>query len=34
MSPIEAKDYGLIDHVIGGDDAGFKFTVGVSAGRQ
>jgi Clp protease len=27
MSPLEAKSYGLIDHVIGGDDAGFKFTV-------
>ena len=27
MSPIETKQYGLIDHVIGGDDAGFKFTV-------
>lgn len=26
MSPLEAKQYGLIDHVIGGDDAGFKFT--------
>lgn len=24
MSPLEAKQYGLIDHVIGGDDAGFK----------
>ena len=24
MSPLEAKEYGLIDHVIGGDDAGFK----------
>ena len=29
MSPLEAKSYGLIDHVIGGDDAGFKFTVRV-----
>ncbi len=27
MSPLESKQYGLIDHVIGGDDAGFKFTV-------
>lgn len=27
MSPLEAKQYGLIDNVIGGDDAGFKFTV-------
>jgi ATP-dependent Clp protease protease subunit len=24
MSPLEAKQYGLIDHIIGGDDAGFK----------
>ncbi len=24
MSPLEAKEYGLIDHIIGGDDAGFK----------
>ena len=24
MSPLEAKQYGLIDHVIGGDEAGFK----------
>ena len=24
MSPLEAKQYGLIDQVIGGDDAGFK----------
>lgn len=24
MSPLEAKQYGLIDEVIGGDDAGFK----------
>ena len=24
MSALEAKNYGLIDHVIGGDDAGFK----------
>jgi hypothetical protein len=24
MSPIEARDYGLIDHIIGGDDAVFK----------
>ena len=23
MSPLEAKKYGLIDYVIGGDDAGF-----------
>jgi ATP-dependent Clp protease, protease subunit len=23
MSPIEAKTYGLIDHVVGGDDAGY-----------
>ena len=26
MSALEAKRYGLIDHVIGGDDAGFKIT--------
>ena len=26
MSPLEAKQYGLIDEVIGGDDAGFKIT--------
>ena len=24
MSPLEAKRYGLIDHIIGGDDAGFQ----------
>jgi len=24
MSPLEAKNYGLIDHIVGGDDAGFK----------
>lgn len=24
MSPLEAKTYGIIDHIIGGDDAGFK----------
>jgi len=24
MSPLEAKEYGIIDHIIGGDDAGFK----------
>ena len=24
MSPLEAKEYGLIDGVIGGDDAGLK----------
>jgi len=24
MSPVEAKEYGLIDHIIGGDDATFK----------
>ena len=24
MSPLEAKQYGLIDNVIGGDEAGFK----------
>ena len=24
MSPLESKQYGLIDHVIGGDEAGFK----------
>ena len=24
MSPLEAKNYGLIDEVIGGDDAGLK----------
>ena len=23
MSPLESKQYGLIDHIIGGDDAGF-----------
>lgn len=29
MSPLEAKEYGLIDHIIGGDDAGFKVRDGV-----
>lgn len=24
MSPLEAKQYGIIDSVIGGDEAGFK----------
>eukprot|EP01025_Chloroclados_australasicus_P068054 TRINITY_DN943_c0_g1_i3.p1 TRINITY_DN943_c0_g1~~TRINITY_DN943_c0_g1_i3.p1 ORF type:complete len:313 (+),score=33.29 TRINITY_DN943_c0_g1_i3:94-939(+) len=24
MSPLEAKNYGLIDHIVGGDEAGFK----------
>merc|ERR1719191_160712 len=24
MSPLEAKDYGIIDHIIGGDDATFR----------
>ena len=24
MSPLEAKQYGLIDEIIGGDEAGFK----------
>ena len=24
MSPLEAKNYGLIDHVVGGDEAVFK----------
>jgi hypothetical protein len=24
MSPLEARDYGIIDHIIGGDDAVFK----------
>ena len=24
MSPLEAKQYGLIDYVIGGDDAGYQ----------
>ena len=24
MSPLESKQYGIIDHVIGGDDAGYK----------
>ena len=24
MSPLEAKQYGIIDHVIGGDEAGFQ----------
>jgi hypothetical protein len=24
MSPLEAKSYGLIDHIVGGDDAVFK----------
>lgn len=24
MSPIEARDYGLIDHIIGGEEAVFK----------
>ena len=23
MSPLEAKRYGIIDHIIGGDEAGF-----------
>ena len=26
MSPLEAKNYGLIDEVIGGDEAGFQIT--------
>lgn len=26
MSPLEAKKYGLIDEVIGGDEAGFQIT--------
>lgn len=26
MSPLEAKEYGLIDHIVGGDDAGFQIT--------
>lgn len=26
MSPLESKAYGLIDHIIGGDDAGFDIT--------
>ena len=30
MSPLEAKRYGIIDHVIGGDDAGFQVTVRVT----
>ena len=29
MSPLEAKEYGLIDHIIGGDDAGFKVQNGI-----
>ena len=24
MSPLESKEYGLIDHIVGGDDAGIK----------
>ena len=24
MSPIEARDYGIIDHIVGGEDAVFK----------
>eukprot|EP01025_Chloroclados_australasicus_P037535 TRINITY_DN3833_c0_g1_i1.p2 TRINITY_DN3833_c0_g1~~TRINITY_DN3833_c0_g1_i1.p2 ORF type:complete len:172 (-),score=25.12 TRINITY_DN3833_c0_g1_i1:397-912(-) len=24
MSPLEAKKYGLIDHIVGGDDAGYQ----------
>ena len=24
MSPLEAKNYGIIDEIIGGDDAGLK----------
>jgi len=24
MSPLEAKRYGIIDHIIGGDEAGFQ----------
>ena len=27
MSPLEAKQYGIIDHVIGGDEAGFQVKV-------
>lgn len=27
MSPLEAKQYGIIDHVIGGDEAGFVIKV-------
>jgi ATP-dependent Clp protease protease subunit len=26
MSPLEAKKYGLIDHIVGGDDAGYQIT--------
>ena len=26
MSPLEAKQYGLIDSIIGGDEAGFQIT--------
>lgn len=26
MSPLEAKNYGLIDEVIGGDEAGFQIS--------
>jgi ATP-dependent protease ClpP protease subunit len=29
MSPLEAKQYGIIDHVIGGDDAGFQVQVSI-----
>jgi ATP-dependent Clp protease protease subunit len=31
MSALEAKEYGIIDHVIGGDDAGFKIKGDLSA---
>lgn len=33
MSPLEAKQYGLIDHVIGGDEAGFKARLSFSLSK-
>lgn len=33
MSPLEAKQYGIIDHVIGGDEAGFKARLSLSLCR-
>jgi hypothetical protein len=31
MSPLEAKEYGVIDHIIGGDSATFRVSVDVAA---
>lgn len=34
MSPLEAKQYGIIDHVIGGDEAGFVIKVSTHHGSR